>query len=247
MPKSNQYSLRYPSEFNSGMPTVTFFGKKYKAPLPEFSLQNPKAQKEDANVKPIVMYLPGDFSENISSSWGLETLLQGSGGNVASIMLANLDKAISENQSKVITSVKAGVAAVPVPLDMLVFQGVNPMQIQFNFKMVPFNQDEGNTIIEICKAFKFNIMPKLAPDIGNAILRFPIVWDIVVDGINGLGLPFTGDGEENMVGYELMALTGCNINYSSGIESAAVYHDKNPVQVNLSLSFEHIKKHWMAG
>ena len=64
--------------------------------------------------------------------------------------------------------------------------------------------------------------------------------------MNGVGFGIDSNGNK-VSGYDLMALTSCSVSYESGIESAAVYTDKNPVQVNLSLGFQHIKKHYTTG
>lgn len=238
-------SLRYPERFRVNAPYVIFQGYDYEAPHANLSFTNARASvKRNNKLQDIVLYVPGDFTENIGATWGLEDVLQGSGGNIQSQIVSNVAGAAANapGGSKVVNSAQAAAGRGPLPSDILIFKQVDPMTISFNFKMIPYNKTESDTILEICNSFKKNIMPRLDGDIANALLKFPVLWDITFDGINGMGMFDMTDARS---GYELMALTSCNVNYSSGTESAAVYYDKNPVQINLSLSFQYIRKHWL--
>lgn len=244
-------TLRYPEKYNKDMPYVIFSSYNYQAPGVEELFQGAdKSKKVYNNIPDIALYMPGDFSESINASWGLEPIYQGVGGDWAATAISNatnIFKGTLEG-NKIISSAAAGAGNAPLPSDMLIFQSVDPMTINLNFKLVPYDQQEGNAIVKIANTFKKNIMPSLSNNgaTKGLLLKFPPLWDITFVDINGVGIS-SESGRENSNGYEFMALVGCNISYVSEQESAAVYHDKNPVQINMSLTFQHIKKHWITG
>jgi len=233
--------LKYPTKFENNMPLATFIPFKYSAGLPSDATDNPNTNKnfDDIPFGEIALYMPNDFSENITANWSQEEILQGSGGSYFSILANNASKAIGGRDSKLVHSVQAGNFKAPVPMDMLLFKEVNPMSISFNFKMIPFDKKEGDDIIEICNTFKKSIQPSIDSDSKSIFLAFPVLWDIEISNMNGVGI------NSGKTSYDLMALTSCNVNYTGGMENAGVYSDNNPIQINLTLSFQHIKKHYI--
>jgi hypothetical protein len=191
--------------------------------------------------------MPGNVVENISATWEPEALIQGAGGNWGSLALSIGDTVADIQKSKLAkaiqNSVGAGFGIAPVPTDMLMFKSVNPISITLDFKMIPYNQAEGESIKEICSTFKQNIMPRVSSELANCLLQYPYVWDIWFSKVRGVVGIETGDNK--IFGYNMMALTNCNVSIVSGTEGASVYKDHIPTQINLSLTFTHIKKHWI--
>lgn len=239
-------NIRYPSRFDTNMPVVLFKPFRYEAPLPSEE-GNPLPRKTDAtDVDEITLYLPGGVQESIGAAWQPEQLLQGAGADIGQLLAGNvLNAANNSSAHGLVASAQAfSGGGIPLPSDMLIFQHVDPMTISLNFKMIPYNQEEGQNILKIISHFKKQIMPSLAEN-GDFFLRFPVIWDIYFDGIQGLGIEKYLSGKYR--GYQLMALTSCNVSFNSGVEGAAVYRDGVPVQVELSLGFQSILKHWTTG
>ena len=101
--------------------------------------------------------------------------------------------------------------------------------------MIPFDEEEGNNIVAICRNFKKAILPKLNLSDSIARLHFPPIWDISFQGISGMGV-------ETPSLYQQMALINVGVDYGSGATSVLTFHDGNPVQVKLSLTFQSIRK-----
>jgi hypothetical protein len=239
---ANKATYRYPTKYDKNIPSVLFQSYNYTTPSSKESFNGTaKAEKKPNSIPDISLYMPGDFSENINATWGLESIYQGTNSWGAALVSNITERFSGADGGKIINSAKAVGGVAPLPTDILIFQNVDPMSVTFNFKLVPYDQDEGNTIVKIAKTFKKNIMPSLINDDNSTgiLLKFPPLWDIKFIGINGIGI------SNDIEGYEFMALTNCSVSYTSEQESAAIYHDKNPVQINLSLSFQHIKKHWI--
>lgn len=232
-------TLRYPNKYDKNMPFITFVPCAYNASVPTNLFEPPAASRDyNVNVSRVALYMPGDVSENISAGWGLEEVYQGSGGaSLLGMANANLKNAVSSKiDAKSVASTEAFAGATTLPIDILIFKAIDPMSISFNFTMIPYDKSEGDIILKICNNFKRNIMPKVPLNSGSTIMKFPVIWDLQYTGIKGLGI----NGSNS---HQMMALTNCNVTYSSGGIGASVYHDGNPVQINLSLSFQHIKKH----
>ena len=241
--------LHYPSEFNSRMPFIRFKAYKYLCPLPNIEILKKFNQREAANVPEIFLYMPGDFSENVVAEWSPENVLQGGGPDIEAIIIKNMSDVLSSTSEggKLLASAQAAAGAQPFPTDINIFRAVQPMQFTLNFTMIPYNQYEANEILGIIKVFKTQILPtgnlglgggSLADFTKNAVLKFPNVWDLDFENINGLGL-------EKESRYESMCMTNCNVTYASGSEGASVYRDNNPVQVKLSLSFQSLRKQYL--
>lgn len=235
-------ALRYPLEFNTGMPFIHFMAYKYNCPIPNISTLNNLKDREFAGIT-IALYTPGDFSENIVSSWSPEDVWQGGGGTLSGNIVSNAEKAMqSLDGGKAMASVKAGVGKLPFPMDINVFRGVEPMNLNLNFNMIPYSEGEANKIMEIIATFKKAQIPMGNEGTGglskNVVLNFPPVWDLTFDGMNGPGLTTPKV-------YENMCLTSCNVSYLSGTEGASIYHDGNPTQVKLSLGFTALRKHFI--
>lgn len=231
-------TLRFPLQFKNGIfPVVIFTPKIYKCPSPIVSDLLKLDKKDSSNNDRVAIYLPGDYSENITSDWGLQDVFQTSAQNILGGAVANIASTLEGRGAKVVSSVESIAGKLPFPTDVAVFKGVAPMTLNFNFNMIPYNEAEGDVIVKIIKNFKKAIMPTIDKELSNILLKFPDVWDIDFTNIRGLGI------DKNS--YENMALTACNVQLVSGTEAAAVYRDENPTQIKLSLSFQSMMKQFL--
>lgn len=228
--------LQYPLQFANNMPWIHFEAFKYAFPAPKESILDLLNKKEPLGEK-ISLYMPNDFTESANATWSLEDTYR-SQGNWGSLGVAGLTAAVNKVDPKSVSTTKVSTGTLPFPTDISVFQQISPLGFTLNFKLIPFDSAEGNAIVQIAQKFKNLQVPKISDSSKNMVLKFPAIWDINFRGINGLA--YTNSTYQNM------ALTHCSVNYVSGTESASVFHDKNPTQINLSLSFEGIQKFFMA-
>lgn len=230
-------ALKFPLEFSNGnLPFVIFSPYKYDFPKPNLTKYNPP--NKSGGGQSVVLYLPGDFSESVNASWGLESTFGGSTNSIAQGILGSITEQLGRKDAKILSQSKQTLGKVPFPTDTLIFNGVEPVSLNFSFNMIPFNQAEGNAIVSIIKHFKTRLLPQASKDANNLVLDFPDIWDIKFENINGMGL------EQDKL-YENMALMGCNVQYVSGTENMTVYHDNNPTQVRLNLTFQSIRKQFI--
>lgn len=236
--------LEFPKSFKNGnMPTVIFAPYKYNFPFPNL-LELPTPNKILSTTNEIVrLYLPGDFSETVNSTWGPEEVLTGMSNTSTGMMIANVEKFLKDQGNigaKTVSQAKALSGKIPFPTDINIFQSVEPISLNFSFNMIPYDEDEGNEIIKIVKNFKKATLPTSYTENKATVLNFPDIWDILYVNINGFGL------EKDQV-YENMALTNCTVQYVSGTEGASVFSDNNPTQVRLNLTFQSIRKQFLTG
>lgn len=241
--------LKYPSNFNARMPFIRFKAYKYLCPMPDIEVLKNLNTREAAALPEIFLYVPGDFTENVTAEWSPESVFQGgTGGNIQSLVASNFADALASNAegSKILASAEAAAGKLPFPTDINIFRAVQPMQFTLNFNMIPYDSQEGNEIVNIVKIFKTQILPtgnmgannSLGDFTRNTVLNFPNVWDLEFENMNGIGLEKTSI-------YESMCLTNVNVSFVSGAEGAAVYHDNNPVSIKLSLGFQSLRKQYL--
>ena len=232
------------------MPFIIFQPYKYNLPLPGISvLTNGKNKEAYPNMDEVALYMPGDFSETVNARWGAEDVMQGGGGNVLATLTGNAVSMISEKTQgggKILASGKAATGKLPYPMDINIFQSVEPMNFNLAFNMIPYDDKEGAEIIKIITLFKRAILP--TGNVGNnsidnlnknVVLDFPAIWDLTFSNIKGIGLSKSEDKYENM------CLTNCTVSYVSGTESASVYEDDVPTHIKMNLSFQSLRKHYL--
>lgn len=234
--------LQFPKTFaNGNLPFVIFTPYVYRCPSPVIQELTNQSKDTSTTSNIVALYLPSDYSEGISSDWGMQDVYQGTAPTAWGSMLGNLGERLQNvDGGKVISSSESIAGMMPFPTDVAVFKGTAPMSLNFNFNMIPYDKAEGDIIISIIKNFKKAIMPMQNGGAKNVLLKFPNTWDISFENINGLGLE-----TDNL--YEDMALTSCNVSFVSGNENASVYHDNNPTQVKLSLAFQSMRKQFLQG
>lgn len=226
--------------FKTNIPWVNFESFSYSFPSPDIAIMKDVVKKTPTGTK-ISLHMPGDFTESADADWRLEDTYR-STGNMGAALTANAievgKKIGGEDAGKVLATAKASSGKLPFPTDISIFQAINPLSFTLTFNLIPFNKAEGDTIINIVKTFKREQMPNVDGDLSNVLLKFPNIWDISFEGINGLAY-----NDESK--YENMALTQCSVAYISGTEGASVYSDKNPTQIKLTLGFTGIQKFYL--
>jgi hypothetical protein len=235
-------ALKYPQNFNTNMPMIHFKAYEYLCPKPTLGVLETTDSKVPADVDEIFLYMPGDFTESIASDWAMEDMyLGGTGQGLSADAMANISNAFKNiDGGKLQANVSAMAGRLPFPSDINVFKGVQPMSFNLSFNMIPYDVDEATAILAICNTFKLNMLPDPDGDLKNQVLRFPCIWDLTFDNINGVGV-------NREATYELMIMNSCTVNFVSGQEGASVYHDGNPTQVRLSLGFQSLRRQFYGG
>ncbi len=226
--------MRFPLKYIQGMPWVNF--KPYQYVMPAVNEKAlPINQVSPPDISSVSLFLPGDYSENIAASWSEQDVLGGAAEGAATVGTELLQAASKGVGPKIAATISAATGQVSYPSDILIFDFVSPIELSFNFTMIPYNKAEGNEIINICKNFKKAVLPRLDASSDIAVLKFPAVWNITFNGIKGLGIE--KDNE-----YSQMALINVSVDYGSSATSVLTFNDQNPVQIKLGLKFKATRK-----
>lgn len=226
--------MRFPEEYNKNMPWVTFSPWKYQ--MPKISTK-PERLDKNRDGSSVTLYVPGDFDEQIQATWSLQDVIGGTNSGALGILQGEAQEFIaSQAGPKITATYQAGSSSVSYPTDILVFEGIQPIQLNFKFNMIPINAEEAEEIAKICTYFKQKSLPVVDPSLGTGRLRFPSVWDINFRRVAGLGLEDTNK-------YIDMALVSVRVSFPSGGTSLLTFRDGYPVQTELSLSFQSTRKH----
>lgn len=230
--------LRFPMKYDNKMPIVQFRSFKYK--MPAINLK-PESLNRVSTGNNVSLYLPGNYAEHISATWSPQDVI---GGATSGLMAGAETEAYTFLKQaagqKVGATIEGGTGTVSYPTDILIFDSVTPISLSFNFNMVPINSGEAEEIIKICTLFKQKILPFAPKENTVGRLDFPDTWDISFHQVNGLGLEEVGK-------YTEMALMAVNVSFPSGGTSVLTFRDENPVQTQLDLTFQSIRKHRMMG
>lgn len=234
--------LRFPQKFEKGLPIATFYPFTYLYPKGD-SLTAKSEKKVAPGVETVSLYVPGDYSESMASKWGYQELLGGASSSALEGMwqeTANAAKQLAG--AKIASKSIAQSGNITMPMDMNIYQGPEPLSVNFKFDMVPVNKAEGDTVVSIIQNFKKSTFPlsstgQESEDATSIILDYPPVWDIEFNGVKGIML---GDKPA----YYDMALTKVDVSFNSGTSNLSVFYDGNPTQVTLNLSFQAIRKYY---
>lgn len=226
--------MRFPLEYDKNMPWVTFSPWKYQMPT---ITTKPERLEKNKDGSSVTLFVPGDFDEQIQATWSLQDVIGGTGSGFMGMAQNELETfAAAQAGPRITASFQAGTSSVGYPTDILIFEAVQPIQLNFKFNMIPINKTEAEGIAKICTYFKQKSLPVIDPNLGTGRLRFPSVWDINFMQVAGLGL-------ENVNKYIDMALVSVRVSFPSGGTSLLTYRDNHSVQTELSLSFQSTRKH----
>ena len=222
--------------------------------------------------KPIILYMPEDISTGYKANWtgkafsnigaaALATAGSGDVGEAAQNALNTfgtaMDQFIPNTGVKILQEVIGKVTGENLeqndiygstrgvilnPNVELLFSGTDLRNFQLNYKLVPRNNSESETIKEIIKIFKRAMLPRFSDgsefnlvggdNIANSFIKVP----------NFCRVSFMRGGNLNtdVAQYKMCSLTQVDINYTPD-GTYATYDDGSMVAIGLSLSFQESK------
>jgi hypothetical protein len=124
----------------------------------------------------------------------------------------------------------------------LLFGGTDLRNFQLNYKLVPRNQPEANTIKEIIKVFKKAMLPKFSSGTEFNLVKGQNVANNFIRVPNFCRVSFMKGGQinTNVTQYKMCAITQVDINYTPD-GAYATYNDGSMVAIQLSLAFQESK------
>ena len=122
------------------------------------------------------------------------------------------------------------------PFNVQMFENVNFRSFNFNYKFVPKNLDEQNTINRIVKLLKFHMLPGYL-DFQRTFFTYPDIFELELN----IGTPVKGDDKDNyLFKIKTSVLESINVNYHG--EGLASYHNtgqqKAPVSLSVDMAFK---------
>jgi hypothetical protein len=148
-------SFRFPSDIDGSGPYVFFAPYQYKVVQPHIPFFKDTNGRTAGKGAKIAIYMPGDFSENVGATWSLEKTYQGSAGTIGGAIIANAaEGAKSIDGGKAVASVQSIIGQMPYPTDVQIFSGAEPINLSFNFTLMPMSKAESNTALGIIRTFK---------------------------------------------------------------------------------------------
>lgn len=194
--------------------------------------------KQNTDIR---LYLPGNFSEHFSADWGVEGLVSfgvndfnWKGFSTSGQEVVN-NFGLKVGMDGVVNTGKFLAGETHYPGEFLTFKKGNPNTLSFTFDLLPRESKDAEAINNIITTLKRTILPVYK----SGRLQYPDVWQIIFSGIKGPGHPATPQT------YNDMALTDVTPTYSGGQQSALVFHDGYPVNVQLQLTFKSIKHSYL--
>lgn len=194
----------------------------------DFNYSSPNGNKLDIKKglkNTYTLYLPGNLSESLSYSYGLESDISVS--SVASKVLDDLSSKFG-NMIKNTAVASSGTTTIN-PYQIMMPQGLSTFELPLEFQFIPENQAEADAAISICRNLKLASVP--GTTLQNTLLGFPSVFSIVINNVQGVS---TGDISHL---YSHMVITNINITYSPNTTSFLVFKTGHPVAINLSVTF----------
>lgn len=172
--------------------------------------------------------LTGVLSAGAGAIYGLLTKSIAGAGDVASGV-----GAIADGVGNAIGTA-AGLAGAPINPRVEVLFSMTPLRdFQFEFLMVPRNQQEATTIREIVRTMRFHSAPELdAMTFGNTFIP-PAEFDITFyhRGVENLSIPRINT----------CVLLECEVDYAPGTGIWQTYRDGNPLATRLRLVFKEVE------
>ena len=123
----------------------------------------------------------------------------------------------------------------------LMYGGGDLRNFSLNFRLVPRDKSENNTINEICNQFKRAMLPKLDPgDVMGGTSKGTFAGFIGVPDLCRVAFMHGGDEHDALPRFKMCAITQVDVNYTPD-GAYATYYDGQPVAVQLTVSFQETK------
>lgn len=227
--------IRYPSDEEKIFDTIPFVAfTAYDVGMAEATQKSSKINTTKiADAHEVYLYLPQGVVEGFGGTWGNEETI-----NTMEDVGSQVSKKIKQQAGSLGAGAEAKSGKTPRPIDILLFQKPSQPQLSFNFEFIPRTQKEAMDIETIITQFKTLTVPVVDKQSSSAtwgLIKWPAVWNIKFVNIKILGMPHSKIQE-----YVNMALTGVNITYAGGANSALVFYDGMPVKINMTLNFQSI-------
>ena len=172
--------------------------------------------------------LTGVLSAGAGVAYGLLTRSIEGAGNAASLV-----NQVSDGAGNAIGTA-AGLAGAPINPRVEVLFSMTPLRdFQFEFLMVPRNQQEAITIREIVRTLRFHSAPELDQmTFGNTFIP-PAEFDITFyhRGVENLSIPRINT----------CVLLECEVDYAPGLGIWQTYRDGTPLATRLRLVFKEVE------
>lgn len=228
-------------------PRVTFKSYEWNSAAPKLA-NTMTIEKGSSFTSATTLYVPANFSTPYGADWQLENMMTAfiapSWTNLGVSALEAADTALKASFSGIAESAKYNYGVTSFPGQFLSFKQGKPINLSFDFDLVPESKGEADTIVRIINNFKRRMTPLFGDGkkgTANFCLHFPEVWSISFSGLNGVGFPDTPDEYNNL------ALVDCTPSYSGSAQTALTFHDGNPALVKLRLQFQSIKHSYIGG
>ena len=197
-------------------------------PLPASIHSNSDAVYDVAEVGAVGSLITAFASGQIQGTFdvALSTLMRGAATGIASRF--NLP---TNNISAIVDKVRG---ALINKRQEQVFREMKIREYQFDFLLVPRNEQESNNIKEIIRLFRLHMHPEVDNlTSNNAMLLMPAEFDIEFRYKQGLN--------ENIPKIATSGLKSVHVNYTPIGEFIAFEDTSNPVAISLSLLFEEME------
>ena len=227
--------------------------------------------KKLSGAPPIVLYMPEDISTGFRANWtgkafgnfasdflrsagadGLVEKLEGVKGATWSGINRFIPIKGAQALSKIVKKVGGdtisnddifgGISgAILNPNVELMYGGGDLRNFSLNFRLVPRDKSENNTINEICNQFKRAMLPKLDPgDVMGGTSKGTFAGFIGVPDLCRVAFMHGGDEHDALPRFKMCAITQVDVNYTPD-GTYATYYDGQPVAVQLTISFQETK------
>jgi len=137
-------------------------------------------QSEDSIILPISS---NGVIDSINNNW--ESGVGLAAGNIKDVFLQSLISKVSDAFGDLGKYISARRGFIVNDYASLAFNGTDFRNFEFSFTLIPKNQQESNTVIDIVKTFKRNSLPEyrgwkiLYPNYWNVLIKFPSDQDVV--------------------------------------------------------------------
>jgi hypothetical protein len=227
---------KFPLVYDSNCPIVLFTPFEYKFPYASAKDAPLELTKGHPDFpESVSLYLPGGFQEAAGSTWDFQDVIGGDQSGFASSLGAEMAAGLKTFAGgKITSSISAKVGQILAPMDVLVYAGPSPIELNFSFQMMPITSSESNEVTKISRMFKKVHAPRRNGKDALTLL-YPPIFTVTFANVSGMGY-----GETQS--YTWMACTKSDVSYTGDTNMHVYNSDKRPIQTNLNLSFKCVKK-----
>lgn len=174
----------------------------------------------------------GEYFKSSFGAGGQRPDLKGAGAGSMSELIGTVAEKSGVFGSGIKEAILFSAGLAQNPQIEVLYQQTSNREFQFDFKMIPRNKAEAETIRNIVKQFKFHAAPELLPGSQGRFFIPPAEFDI----------KFFYNGRENQNIHKISScvLEGIDINYASGGQWTT-FEDGMPVEVSMQLRFRELE------